>query len=275
MPLEKKKSKSVWTDQGGSLENSGMIHKNDIFKTLKILENDLSIDLIDNLLGSGGKREFSGDIDVAISDTIDKVEFLKKIKENNRFVSVRGVSPISTLVKIESQNVFLYEDVPYTGYVQLDFIFGNPQLLKLYYHSPFQNESKYKGTYRNIFLSSICSRLRRHETVIYRNTPVKSITRYKWSPVSGLTRVVRIHEFDDKRGVFKKKHNDCHISKSHINKLDVASVLNLSGPEKLESFESLLFDIYERYDQETVNSVIEDFVGSLKTKKMKIPDEIK
>ena len=44
----------------------GAIHIDEIEPTLDALEKKLGIDLKNNVLGSVGKREFSGDIDVAL-----------------------------------------------------------------------------------------------------------------------------------------------------------------------------------------------------------------
>lgn len=266
------KSKSVWTNQGGSVENAGMIHVDDILSTLSPIQYELNLNLSDNLLGSAGKRLFSGDIDVAINNTIDKEKLIYSLKNSDNVFSVRGKSPISTLVKINSKDTSVYKNVPYTGYVQLDFIFGNPKWLKVYYHSPSETESKYKGTYRNILMSSICANLNKRENII--DDKFKYISRYKWSPVNGLTRVIRIHEYDKNRKVYKKKHTDYTVSPEYMNENEIVNVLGIGSPKSLDNFESLISDIRKSYDTKLVNTIIEDFTNSLYEKNMRIPEEI-
>lgn len=273
MLLEKTpKSKSVWTNQGGSVDNSGMIYVDDILSTIAPIQDELDMNLSDNLLGSAGKRLFSGDIDVAVSDKIDKEKLIYSLKNSDNVFSVRGKSPISTLVKIHSKDTSVYQNVPYTGYVQLDFIFGNPAWLKVYYHSPSETESKYKGTYRNMLMSSICANLNKRENSI--DHKFKYVSRYKWSPVSGLTRIIRIHEYDKNRNVYKKKHTDYIVSSEYMNKNEIVNVLGISSPKSLDSFEDLISDIRNSYDTKLVNTIIEDFTNSLYEKNMRIPEEI-
>jgi len=274
MLLEKTaKSKSVWTNQGGSVENSGMIHVDDILSTIAPIQHELNLNLSDNLLGSAGKRLFSGDIDVAVSNTIDKEKLIYSLKNSDNVFSVRGKSPISTLVKIHSNDTSVYQNVPYTGYVQVDFMFGNPKWLKVYYHSPSETESRYKGTYRNMLMSSICANLDKKEKFIDNN--FKYISRYKWSPANGLTRVIRIHEYDKNRKVYKKKHMDYAVSPEYMNENEIVNILRIGSQESLDSFETLISDIRKSYDTKLVNTIIEDFTNSLHKKNMRIPEEIR
>ena len=67
--------------EGGSMPGVGPIHIDEINPTLDALEKALGIDLKNNVLGSVGKKEFSGDIDVAIQVDPDKIpELVKKIE---------------------------------------------------------------------------------------------------------------------------------------------------------------------------------------------------
>ena len=67
--------------EGGSMPGVGPIHIDEIKPTLATMEKHLGIDLQNNVLGSVGKKEFSGDIDVAIQVDADKIpELVKKIE---------------------------------------------------------------------------------------------------------------------------------------------------------------------------------------------------
>ena len=69
--------------EGGSAPGVGPIHKDEIQATLAPLERELGISLIDNVLGSVGKKQFSGDIDVAVQlDKDDIEEFGKKVQDS-------------------------------------------------------------------------------------------------------------------------------------------------------------------------------------------------
>ena len=73
----------MFLNEGGSAPGVGPIHKDEIEATLAPLERELGISLIDNMLGSAGKKQFSGDIDVAVQiDPDDIAAFGKKVQES-------------------------------------------------------------------------------------------------------------------------------------------------------------------------------------------------
>lgn len=123
------------------------IHKNDIFDAVKIIANLVEIFpeiLMDNLLGSAGKQEISGDIDIAIEDNIENIA---DILERNRAIYKinKGLNCINLLIEMKnSQNV------------QVDLFFGESEWLK-FTHFSAGDKSKYKGIYRTVLLSSIIS----------------------------------------------------------------------------------------------------------------------
>jgi hypothetical protein len=64
--------------EGGAMAGVGAIHADEIGPTLDKLEKILGIDLKNNTLGSVGKKEFSGDIDIALDiKTEDLPAFVK------------------------------------------------------------------------------------------------------------------------------------------------------------------------------------------------------
>ena len=70
---QSKATQSEVISEGGSMPGVGAIHIDEINPTLIPLEKELGIDLRNNALGSVGKREFSGDIDVALKIDADKI----------------------------------------------------------------------------------------------------------------------------------------------------------------------------------------------------------
>ena len=60
-----------------------------------------------------------------------------------------------TKVKIQNYDENKETNVSRTGYVQVDFMPGDSDWLKTYYHSPNEKDSQYKGVYRNLMIASI------------------------------------------------------------------------------------------------------------------------
>lgn len=192
------------------------IHKNDIFDAVKIIANLVEIFpeiLMDNLLGSAGKQEISGDIDIAIEDDIENIV---DILERNRaiFRINKGLNCINLLIEMKnSQNV------------QVDLFFGETEWLK-FSHFSAGDKSKYKGMYRTILLSSIISATTdfadfdANSNLIAKVGPVLNLsegikTQYRISPmkkqgIGYIKRMVEVssndQEFVHRYGAIKTKH---------------------------------------------------------------------
>lgn len=137
------------------MSGSGPIHKHDISDTVKVIANLVEIfpdELMDGLLGSAGKQEVSGDIDLAIEDTLENI--VDVLERNNASFKVnKGLNCVHLLVEIKGPK----REIPnYTGKVQADLFFGEKEWLK-FSHFSAGDKSKYKGMYRTILLSSIIS----------------------------------------------------------------------------------------------------------------------
>ena len=179
--------------EGGAMPGVGAIHIDEINPTLIPLEKELGIDLRNNTLGSVGKREFSGDIDVALDIETDKIpEFVKRLEKSNQILDIAKSSVIMTKVKIANFDENKETNANRTGYVQVDFMPGDPDWLKTYYHSPNEKDSQYKGVYRNIMIASIAGNINIEdsEEKIDDGRPLQS-KRFMWSPRDGLVRVLR------------------------------------------------------------------------------------
>ena len=179
--------------EGGSMPGVGPIHISEIEPTLDALEKSLGIDLKNNVLGSVGKKEFSGDIDVAIQVDPDKIpELVKKIEASPLVHDIAKSSVIMTAVDIVNYDASKQTAKPRTGKVQVDFMPGDPGWMKTYYHSPSEKESKYKGVFRNIMIATICAVYQRQdsEEKIDDGRAVES-ERWMWSPADGLVRIRR------------------------------------------------------------------------------------
>ena len=201
--------------EGGSMPGVGPIHIDEINPTLDTLEKHLGIDLKNNVLGSVGKKEFSGDIDVAIQVDADKIpELVKKIEACPLIMDIAKSSVIMTKVKIEGYDESKQTTKPRTGYVQVDFMPGDPEWMKTYYHSPSDKESKYKGVFRNLMIATIAAirDSRASGETIDDGRPAE-VERWIFSPTEGLVRIKRVPaQRKDGKG-YTKKNIDTPIQK--------------------------------------------------------------
>jgi len=130
----------------------------------------LSIDyLLNNVLGSVGKKSMSNDIDIAIDTTQFGANYINELED--RLIKQLGAENVKAHNKNNGQ---LYTRIKIAGvnpgsviingtqseFVQVDFMFGVGDLLKFSYHSPTTNESEYKGALRTQFLMRIVGNLR-------------------------------------------------------------------------------------------------------------------
>lgn len=263
-------------NEGGAMPGVGPIHIDEINPTLDELEKALGIDLKNNVLGSVGKKEFSGDIDVALQiETDDIPEFVKKLEKSPLVLDIAKSSVIMTKVKIVGYDGDKTATKPRTGYVQVDFMPGDPGWLKTYYHSPSEKESKYKGVFRNIMIATIAAVLDRKdsEETIDDGRPVES-ERWMWSPTDGLVRIRRTPVPNKKGDGYTKKNKNEIIQKPIKDAPGIAKALKLDGPEDLNSYESLRDAIKKNYPKEMVDQILDGFAKNGQVKDIGVPDDL-
>ena len=262
--------------EGGSMPGVGPIHIDEINPTLDTLEKHLGIDLKNNVLGSVGKKEFSGDIDVAIQVDADKIpELVKKIEACPLIMDIAKSSVIMTKVKIEGYDESKQTTKPRTGYVQVDFMPGDPEWMKTYYHSPSDKESKYKGVFRNLMIATIAAirDSRASGETIDDGRPAE-IERWIWSPSDGLVRIKRVPaQRKDGKG-YTKKNIDTPVQKPIKNPDEIAKALGLDGAKDLNSFESLLAAVEKNLPAEEVQKIKDSFANNGTVKDVGVPDEL-
>lgn len=168
------------------------------------------------------------------------------------------------------------EGKPRTGYVQVDFMPGDPGWLKTFYHAPHEKDSKYKGVFRNILMSSIAAHLDRKdsEQKISDGRPVQS-QRYMWSPTDGLIRVLRTPEPNKKGDGYTKKNNNEIIDGPYKEPNEIAKVLQLDSADDLYSYETLRKAMDKNYPAELVNAILKDFAENSVVKDVGVPTDIK
>ncbi len=191
--------------ESGSAPGVGPIHRDEIEPTLAPISKLLGVNLVKQALGSVGKKQFSGDIDVALKIEPDKTdEFTKTLEKNsNVFLYVEKTSVWITKIKIQNydpKRPFIDPQTGKnmgppegrTGFVQLDFMQGDPGWLKTYYHSPREEDSKYKGVMRNIMIATIAAVYNRKDSEKKTEDGRSMETeRFMWSPSDGLVYVRR------------------------------------------------------------------------------------
>ena len=264
--------------EGGAMDGVGAIHIDEIEPTLDSLEKILGIDLKNNTLGSVGKKEFSGDIDIALEIAPDDIpDFLEKLKNIPEVLDIAKSSVIMTKVKIADYDPNKkVEGKPRTGYVQVDFMPGDPGWLKTFYHAPHEKDSKYKGVFRNILVSSIAAHLDRKdsEQKIADGRPVQS-ERYMWSPTDGLVRILRTPEPNKKGDGYTKKNNNKIIDGPYKDPNEIADVLKLDSADDLYSYETLRKAMDKNYSPDLVNLILKDFADNSVIKDVGVPTDIK
>lgn len=269
-------AKGVITE-GGAMPGVGAIHISEIEPTLRPLEKILGLDLVNNTLGSVGKKQFSGDIDVALNIPAEEIPaFVEKLKKTPLILDLAKSSVIMTKIKIADFDP--EKQAPgkeRTGFVQLDFMPGDPGWLKTYYHSPSETESKYKGVFRNIMLSTIAAVIDRTDSdqKLEDGRSMES-TRYMWSPTEGLIKVRRTPVANAKGTGYTKKNNNEIIEGPWKQPDEIVAQLHLDSPADLNSFESLLAAVKKNYSAEAVQKIIKGFADNSVVQDIGVPAEL-
>ena len=264
--------------EGGAMPGVGPIHISEIEPTLAALEKTLGgVDLRSNTLGSVGKKEFSGDIDIALQIAPDEIPaFVEKLKRNPAILDIDKSSVIMTKVQIQNFDKTKQTQKPRTGYVQVDFMPGDPGWLKTYYHSPAEGESQYKGVFRNIMIATIAALWQRNdsEEKIDDGRAVES-ERWMWSPADGLVRIKRTPVPKANGQGYTKKNNNEIIGDPIKDPDAIAKALGLNSAKDLNSYESLKQAIETNYPEELVQKVLDSFAQNGQVKDIGVPPELR
>lgn len=143
----------VFKDDAGSILTLS-ISKADVLPTVQWLETITGLELTDYMLGTTGKKEMSGDLDLAIdSNKVSKDEFVANL---SAYITKKGGNPKDWIRK---SGISVHFKTPIkgdedNGYVQADFMFGEPNWLK-WSMTGGREGSDLKGSHRHIILASI------------------------------------------------------------------------------------------------------------------------
>lgn len=142
---------NIWKDKLATKR----IDKKDVIPTVKFLEKITGLKLVDNLLGSTGIKDTSGDIDVAVdANKYDKNELQAKLdawaKKNDP----------TALTKKTGVSVHFRTPIngnPANGYIQSDFMFLNDVPFAQW--SMKAQPSFFKGAHKHIVMASVAKPL--------------------------------------------------------------------------------------------------------------------
>jgi hypothetical protein len=270
--------------ESGSAPGVGAIHHSEIAPTLQRLEKQLGISLLKNALGSVGKKEFSGDIDIAVQlDKDQQDEFQKKLEQTQGLDFIRKTS-----VFITSADIVGYDpkkqadDIERTGKVQIDFMPGDVEFMKNYYHSPHSKSmskdgkhSNYKGVHRNIMIASIAGVLNvvASDDKTSDGRPLE-LERWMFSPTDGMVRVVR-RPVKKKNGLGYTKANKNEVIKGPFKSpKDWAKILKLDSVDDLYSFETLYAAIKKNYPSNIAADIFKNYKDNPSIQNAGVPTEL-
>jgi hypothetical protein len=270
--------------EGGAMPGVGSIHHTEIDATLDALEKSLGVSLKDNVLGSVGKKEFSGDIDVAIDIPKEQLAaFAEKLEASPLVQDVKKSSVFMTVVDIVGYNAeHTKEGLLRTGKVQIDFMPGDPEWMKTYYHSPHEKSmskdgrsSNYKGTFRNIMLATMAA-VYQSDSSEEQNEHGRPLEqkRWIWSPSDGLNWISRKPKPKANGEGYTKANVDTRLDGPYKNPTEIATKFGLDSAEDLYSFETLLAAIKKNYPEEVSSKIIRLFKDNGQIKNMGIPSEL-
>lgn len=262
--------------EGGAMPGVGAIHIDEIEPTLIKLEKSTGLNMRDFVLGSVGKREFSGDIDIAINLKPEQLsDFADKLEKDPNFEEVTKSSVFMTKVKIENFDSDKSDGRPRTGYVQVDFMPGDPGWMKTYYHSPREDESKYKGVFRNVMIATISAVFNRQDSqkTTEDGRPLES-ERYMFSPRDGLVRIKRTPVPKASGNGYTKKNKNEIIEGPWRTADEIAEILNLGSGANLNSFETLLAALKKNHTPEVYAQVVKGFVENPTVQDIGVPEEL-
>jgi len=123
------------------------ISRENVVPTVQWLEKLTGLNLVDNMLGSTGRKETSGDLDLGIDETkITKDVLIQQLLK--RGVKAEDIKKSGDSVHVKTPILGDAEN----GCVQTDFMFGDPEFQKFALNT---GESDYKGVHRALLLASI------------------------------------------------------------------------------------------------------------------------
>lgn len=128
------------------------IKREKVIPTVKELETITKLPLVDNMLGTAGKKVDSGDIDLAVNEKETTKSELESILK--RWCISNDLDP-KDYIKKSGDSVHFKAKIKGTDeFVQVDFMFGDPEWMRWALRGS-SLESKYKAEHAHVLLASI------------------------------------------------------------------------------------------------------------------------
>lgn len=142
---------NIWKDD----LSTQRIDKKDVIPTVRFLEKITGLNLVDNLLGSTGIKDSSGDIDIAVD--ANKVDKNKLQQTLNAWAQKNDKSALTKKTGVSVHFRTPINADPSKGYIQTDFMFLNDvPFAKWSMRAPLSN---FKGAHKHILLASVAKTL--------------------------------------------------------------------------------------------------------------------
>lgn len=253
---------------GNAFDDVGTIHISEIDPTLQWLEKTLGMkNLKDGTIGSVGKVQYSGDMDVVIDPEQMDIEEVHK-----RAVKALGAENVqkhagNVITRVQIPNYDETKDgrQPRTGFVQVDFFPGNPEWMRTYYHSP-GDSSKYRGEHRNIGVAVLASMAdtQHSEELDGFDRPVET-ERWQWGSKNGLVRVRRKSRKNKRTGDWVKKQDTEVIGEPITNPDGIAKVIfrGKADGDALNSVETIIDAAKKGYSNEELEKIYNDIAVAI------------
>ena len=234
---------------GNAFANVGKIHVSEVEDTVSDIMSKLKIKKY-RILGSTGKKSFSGDIDIAVDagllggEVDGKSELVGKL---SRLVGDDNIRIYGNCHSIQypiigyRSDINCTDDIKRTGLVQIDFIPGDMVWLEFFYF--WDANSKLKGTHRNIAISTLSTHVgvKLYDETMDDAGRYVNYSRYKWSPKHGLQYINRVTPRDGS-GNFRKTQRETILSEGITDPDKIAEILfsGKLGKEWLNSAETVI-----------------------------------
>ena len=263
--------KELLFEGGNAFPNAGSIHKTEIPATLRSLSKQTGLkDLENSVLGSTGKKLFSGDIDISVGMDPMELMSLLRSKFGTESVTKHGnvihlLFPITGYDANKDIDQAREQNRVRTGYVQIDFMPGDRDWNRAYFYS--SEFSKIPGKYRNLLLANIAIALR---NTTHKGDYVETFG-YVFSPKDGLS----LRKRTQKKGQTKKTDEVLYSTK---NMDEIAKKLlgDAASAKDLENVESLVSAV-SKYLPEKADVIFSNFVSEIDPMHLDLewPEDIK
>lgn len=149
---------NAFKDAGGNILTR-RIDREDVEPTIRWLEDITNLPLINNTIGSVGKKASSGDLDIAVDENIVSKDDLV-----NRLTSWAAQQNGNTKDWIKKSGISVHFKTPIlgnaaNGYVQTDFMFGSDIDHMKFGLFAAGEQSQFTGADRNLIMSSLAKSL--------------------------------------------------------------------------------------------------------------------